>query len=94
MQIVKTIIISFVVSVLVCFGSLYYYHKHYAPKIIAVNLNAYLKKQERAYVSGLITKQQLQQRINRVVSVIKSQPKNATVLTGNCVLRGKIIKFK
>ncbi len=94
MQIIKIILISFIVSLITCIGTLYYYHRHYEPRIIAVNLNSFLKKQERAFVNGQITKQQLQERINEAVSFIKSQPKNTVVLTGNCVLRGKVVNIR
>ena len=93
MQVVKTVAVAFIVSLLVSVGTLYYYHKHYAPKIVAINLNNYIQKQERAFVTGQITKQQLQERLKEVVDYIKKQPKNTIILTGNCVLRGKMVNL-
>ena len=94
MQIIKTVVIAFIVSLLVNMGTLYYYHQHYAPNIIAVNLNTYFKKQEIAFVTGQITKQELQERVKEVIDYIKRQPKNTIVLTGNCVLKGKVVSLK
>ena len=94
MQLIKTVIVSFMISLIVSIGTLYYYHTHYAPKIVAVNLNAYLHKQERAFVMGQITKQQLQERLRDIISYVKKQPKNTVILTGNCVLRGKVVNLK
>ena len=94
MQVIKTIAIAFIVSLFVSVGTLYYYNKHYATKIVAINLNNYLQKQERAFVTGQITKQQFQERLKEVVDYIKRQPKNTIILTGNCVLRGKVINLK
>lgn len=94
MQIIKAVLVSLAVSLLVSIGTLYYYHTHYAPKIIAINLNTYLQKQERAFVTGQITKQQLQEKLKEIVAYIKKQPKNTVILTGSCVLRGKVVNLK
>ncbi len=90
----KNIIVSFVVSLIVVVGSLYYYHKHYQPKIVAINFNDFLKKQERLFILGKITKKQFEQNLKHGLLIVKNQPKNAVVLSGRCMLRGHVINIK
>jgi len=90
----KNIVVSLVVSLIVSVGVLYYYHKHYAPKIVAVNFNSFLKKQEKLFILGRINKQQLESNLKKGLLIVKKQPKNAVVLAGKCVLRGKVIDIK
>jgi len=94
MQVIKTIAVSFLVSLITVIGGLYYYNKHYAVKVVAVNIDSYIQKQERMFVSGKINANQLKQNINRFVSYVKSFPKNTVVLKGSCVIRGKIAKLR
>lgn len=90
----KNAVVSFVISLIVTVGCLYYYHKHYEPKIVAVNFNDFLKKQEKLFILGRITKKQLERNLKRGLLIVKNQPKNAVVLSGRCVLRGHVINIK
>ncbi len=90
----KNAVVSLIISLIVAVGSLYYYHKHYEPKIVAVNFNDFLKRQEKLFILGKITKKQLEQNIKHGLLVIKNQPKNAMVLSGRCLLRGHVINIK
>ena len=91
---IKNAVVSFIISLIVTVGGLYYYHKHYEPKIVAVNFNDFLKKQEKLFILGKITKKQFEHNIKHGLLVIKSQPKNAIVLSGKCLLRGHVIDIK
>lgn len=90
----KNAFVSFVISLVVVVGGLYYYHSHYKTKIIAVNFNDFLRNQEKQYILGKITKKQFEQNLKRGILFIKKQPKNAVVLTGRCVLRGHVLNIK
>ena len=90
----KNAVVSFVISLIVVVGGLYYYHKHYEPKIVAINFNDFLIHQEKQFILGKITKKQFEQNLKRGVLFIKRQPKNAVVLSGKCVLRGHVINIK
>lgn len=90
----KNAIVSFIISLAVVAGGLYYYHKHYEPKIVAVNFNNFLKSQEKQFILGKITKKQLEYNLKRGLLVIKNQPRNAVVLSGKCLLRGHAINIK
>ncbi|AEA33612.1 hypothetical protein [Hippea maritima] len=89
----KNIIVSLIVSLIVSVGSLYYYHRHFAPKIVAINFNDFLNQQEKLFIVGKINQQQLKDNLKRGLLVVKKQPKNAVVLAGRCVLRGKVINI-
>ena len=89
----KCFLIAFVVSVFVSTASIYFYDTHYACKVVAVNLNSFLTKQYHDYLTGKIDKKDFKKNIKNLVSVIKSQPKNYTILEGSSILRGKILKI-
>lgn len=90
----KNAVVSFFISLIVVVGGLYYYHKHYQIKIVAVNFNSFLRNQEKQFILGKITKKQFEQNLKRGVLFIKKQPKNAVVLSGRCVLRGHVLNLK
>ena len=94
MALIRTILVSFIVSLAVVAGGLYYYHKHYEVKIVAVNFNSWLKNQEKQFILGKITKKQLMEKLNYGLSIVYHQPKGSMVLSGECVLKGRVIKIK
>ncbi len=87
-------VISLVISATVSVGSIYYYNKNYAQKVIAVNFNSFVQEQSKEFMQGKITKDEFTKNLQRGVNFVKNQPKNTMVLTGESVLRGNIIDIK
>ncbi len=84
-----TIILSAVVSI----GCIYIYHNHYAEKVVGVDLSKYVAEQQRLFLQGKITKEQLAKNINDLGRRIAHQPKRYVVILGSSILRGKVIEL-
>lgn len=82
-----TVLLSAVVS----FGCVYFYHNYYAQKVIGVNLTKYVTQQQKLFLQGKITKEQLTENIADAGEIIVHQPKRYVVILGNSVLRGKVV---
>jgi hypothetical protein len=75
-----------VLGVLVSVASLFVYHKYYAPKIVAVDLNAYVTEQRVLFLKGEIGEEELKDNFDRLERVISSLPKGTVALRGDVVL--------
>ena len=82
----KQILFGVVLGVLFSVGSLFIYHRYYAPKIVAVDLNAYVTEQRVLFLKGEIGEEELKDNFDRLERVISSLPKGTVALRGDVVL--------
>ena len=82
----KQILYCVVLGVLVSISSLFVYHRYYAPKIVAVDLNGYVTQQRILFLKGEIGEEELKENFDKLERVISGLPKGTVALRGDVVL--------
>ena len=82
----KQILYCVVIGVLVSISSLFVYHRYYAPKIVAVDLNGYVTQQRILFLKGEIGEEELKENFDKLERVISGLPKGTIALRGDVVL--------
>ena len=82
----KQILYCVVLGVLVSIGSLFVYHRYYAPKIVAVDLNAYVTEQRVLFLKGEIGEEELKENFDKLERVISDLPNGTVAFRGDVVL--------
>jgi hypothetical protein len=82
----KQILFGVLLGVLFSVGSLFVYHRHYAPKIVAVDLNAYVTEQRVLFLKGEIGENELKENFDKLERVISGLPRGTVALRGDVVL--------
>jgi hypothetical protein len=81
-----TLIISTIIAVSASVISVYYYHKNYAFKIIAVDLAGFVESQKESFVSGKVDENWLIRKKEELTNYLKKLPQNTLLLTSDVVL--------
>ena len=82
----KQILYCVLIGVLVSISSLFVYHRYYAPKIVAVDLNGYVTQQRILFLKGEIGEEELKENFDKLERVISGLPKGTIALRGDVVL--------
>ena len=67
--------------------ALFAYDRWFVPRMVAFDLNSYLRTQQALLASGEITEAQWQQGLDRLEQVFRAQPPNHTILLKEVVLK-------
>lgn len=81
-------VISFLASLLVTAGGIYYYHRHYAAKIVVVDLAEYIADQKERFVNGEISMEQAKANIEEIKAHIDGLPGNYIVMGKESIISG------
>lgn len=84
--ILLTLIISGITSASASIVSLYYYHKNYSLKVIAVDLAGFIESQKESYVKGSVDDKWLSQKRKELTDYLARVPENTIILTSDVVL--------
>jgi Skp family chaperone for outer membrane proteins len=84
------ILISLCLSIASASGAVYWYDRHKAVKIAAIDLQGYLAAQKERYVKGEITQDEFKRRIDNLEALLKQVPDNTVVLTADVVVRNAV----
>jgi len=76
-----------VISAIVVFIGLRIYDTKYANRIVSVDFNKYVQKQEALFLLNKITKAQFEKNLSNASNVILSLPKNDIVVDSRAFLR-------
>ena len=91
MKMLKTIIVSVIVSALITAGGIWYYDQHYATKIAVIDMTGYIGKLKKEYMEGKLPKEELERRLKRLSSDIKnSYSSNKILILKEVVVSGKV----
>ena len=75
------------VSMLTSAGSVYVYDRHYAQKIVSIDVKGYIAKQRDLYLAGKLTDEQFKGNIDKLDALIKSIPENRVAIMGDAVIK-------
>ena len=81
-------VISVLISILITAGGIYYYHRHYAAKIVVVDLAEYIAYQKERFVNGEITMEEARANIKDIKTHIDGLPENFIVMGKESIISG------
>lgn len=84
--IILILLISFIATIVFSGIFIYYYHKKYALKIIAVDLAGFVESQKESFVSGKVNEKWLTEKREELTQYLKKVPENTLLLTSDVVL--------
>lgn len=79
------------ISALMCATSLFVYDRFFALKIATLDVKGYVNDQRELYFSGKISDEELRENIEKLRTVVRSQPGNVIILTEDVVVKEKSI---
>lgn len=81
-------VISVLISILITAGGIYYYHRHYAAKIVVVDLAEYIAYQKERFVNGEIAMEEARANIKDIKTHIDGLPGNFIVMGKESIISG------
>ncbi|ORJ57504.1 hypothetical protein [Geothermobacter hydrogeniphilus] len=79
--------ISLVVSLMSAGGAVCLYDRYFAQKVVAVDLQGFLKRQKDDYLDGRISGEDLQRRMDELEAFVDQIPANRSVILSDVVVR-------
>ena len=91
----KHFLICILASLVVCCGLLFAYDQHVAIKIVAIDMQGYVKDLQSGYMQGQISKHQLDERLKELHDQIrKNYSSNTILLLEEVVVSGDVATFE
>lgn len=79
------------ISAFVCAASLFAYDGFFALKIATLDVKGYVSEQRDLYFAGKISDEELRENIEKLRSLVRSQPRNVVILTEDVVVKERSI---
>ena len=80
-------IIGLLVSLIVAIGTVYFYDQNFAQKVVAIDLKSFLQQQKDDYLTGKITEEDMDRRMDELETFVDQIPKHHPVILGSVVVR-------
>jgi hypothetical protein len=83
----KLIFVMLILSIVMSVAAVYIYDRHFALKVVAVDMKGYLEKQKKLYMEGAIDDTELRENLARIERLINDLPENRVVIMEEVVIR-------
>jgi hypothetical protein len=85
----KLIFVMLILSIAMSVAAVYVYDRHFAQKVVAVDMKGYLEKQKKLYMEGVIDDTELRENLARMERLISEVPENHVVVMEEVVIRNE-----
>jgi hypothetical protein len=90
----KNLFVSILTSVIIAGGLLWYYDQHAATKIAVIDMDGYVNQLRSDYIQGKLSKEQLDEDLQRLSRQIKEKySSNTILLLKEVVVNGDVENF-
>jgi len=84
----RTVAVAIIVSLAISAGAIYLYDRHFAPRIVVLDLNGYIEKQNVQFTGNRIDAQKLRARFKAARGKIEELSRDSIILSKEAVIAG------